>query len=224
MIEVLKEHLVQFGRLAFVGRFTIDACGFAIEFSRGDRVVVRGPRGLELGTVLCEALDRFQHSSEVDGEVLRLASLQDLATAERNEALGQTILSAAEDAGLPISFIDIEVSLDAQTAILHGLPWDECDASPLFAALSDRFGLAIRLLDMSRAPTFKDPPDPEKATCGKPDCGTGSGGCTSCGTGGGCSTGSCSKGAVKSAGELTAYFADLRQKMEAQGLTRTPLI
>ena len=30
--------------------------------------------------------------------------------------------------------------------------------------------------------------------------------------------------AVKSAGELTAYFADLRQKMEAAGPARTPLV
>jgi hypothetical protein len=29
---------------------------------------------------------------------------------------------------------------------------------------------------------------------------------------------------VKTADELTAYFADLRQKMEAAGGTRTPLV
>jgi len=29
---------------------------------------------------------------------------------------------------------------------------------------------------------------------------------------------------VKTADELTAYFADLRQKMEAQGVGRTPLV
>ena len=34
------------------------------------------------------------------------------------------------------------------------------------------------------------------------------------GSGGGCSTGSCSKGSVKSADELTAYFAGLRKQME----------
>jgi hypothetical protein len=59
-----------------------------------------------------------------------------------------------------------------------------------------------------------DPPE-KSYSCGKPDCGSGSG-CTSCGTGGGCSTESCSRGAVKSAEDLTAYFADLRAKMEAR--------
>ena len=217
-----KSYLVQFGRLAHVGRFAFAACGFATQFSRGERVVIRGPRGLELGTVLGEASDRFQHTA-VEGELLRLAALEDFASNEGNEAIGQRILAAAEGVDLPIGFIDIEVSLDAATAVLHGLPWSECDASPLFAELSDRFGLAVRLLDLSRSPTSKDPPDPEKMTCGKPGCGTDAGGCSSCSTGG-CSTGSCSKGSVKSAGELTAYFADLRQKMEAAGPARTPLV
>ena len=211
---------MQFGRLAFVGRFA--ACGVAMPFTRGDRVAIRGPRGLELGTVLGAASDRFTQMTD-DGELLRPASLEDFASSERAEALGQRILAEAEVADLPISFIDIEVSLDGATAVLHGLPWGECDASPLFAELSDRFGLAVRLLDLSRSPTLQDPPDPEKMTCGKPGCGTETGGCDSC-SGGGCSTGSCSKGSVKSAGELTAFFADLRQKMEAGGLVRTPLV
>jgi hypothetical protein len=211
-------YLVQYGRPAFVGAMQARCASEGV--GRGDRVVIRGPRGLEIGTVL---VARATAMMPVDGEILRPAALDDFAAAERNEALGQKILTAAGDAGLPISFIDVEVSLDGATAVLHALPFGECDASPLFAELSDRFGLAVRLLDLSQTPTSKDPPDPTKATCGKPDCGTGSGGCTSCGTGG-CSTGSCSKGSVTSAGELSAYFADLRRQMEASGLARTPLV
>jgi hypothetical protein len=80
------------------------------------------------------------------------------------------------------------------------------------------------LLDLSRPVTATDPPAPAEAGCGKPGCGSGGGGCSSCGTGGGCSTGSCSRGQVKSADDLTAYFTDLRQKMEAAGVARTPLV
>jgi len=210
-------YLAQFGRLAFVGRFdpAADAAG---AFARGDRVVIRGPRGLELATVMCEAIDRF-HRDSAEGELLRPASFDDFAAAERNEALGQRLLAAAELADLPISFIDSEVSLDGTAAVLHGLPWGDCDASPLFASLSEQFGLAVRLLDLSTAPTAKDAV--ETGGCGKPDCGAGSGGCSTCSTGG-CSSGSCSSGKVKSAEELTAYFADLRQKME--GMARHPLV
>ena len=120
--------------------------------------------------------------------------------------------------GLPVAFLDVEVTLDGTAAVLHALPLGSCDADPVLADLSERFGLAVRLLDVSRVPTVKDPPE-KAATCGKPDCG--SGGCSSCGTGG-CSTGSCSRGSVKTADELTSYFADLRRKME-QSAGRTPL-
>jgi hypothetical protein len=208
----MSAYLVQYGRLAFVGRFTAPpACGFA----RDARVVIRGPRGLELGTVLCEA----KSSGEPDGELLRTATGEDFAAAEHNEALGAMLLAEADAAELPIAFIDSEVSLDGRTAVLHGLPWAACDADPLLARLSDSFHLSVRMLDLSQARGPADPPDPEKATCGKPDCGSGAG-CSSCGSG--CSTGSCSRGAVKSAGELTAYFADLRRKMESE--VRTPLV
>ena len=123
---------------------------------------------------------------------------------------------------MPLTFLDVEVLLDCSAAVLHALPWGECDADPLFGALSARFGLSVRLLDVSRAPVAKEPTvEPKGCT----SCGTaGKGGCSSCGTEkSGCSTGGCSRGAVKTADELTGYFADLRQKMEAQTTHRLPL-
>jgi hypothetical protein len=208
-------YLVQYGRSAFVGRFTAEGLSCA----RGDRVVVRSPRGVELGEVLCEAAGRFagQLDPGAGGDVLRLAGAEDAVCEAEREELGHALLRAAEAVGLPLTFLDAEVTLDGTAAVLHVLPCAPCDADPLFADLSARFGLPVRMLDISRQPFTKDPP----TTCGKPDCGTGSGGCSSCGSG--CSTGGCSRGSVKSADELTAYFADLRHKMEQHGLGRTPL-
>jgi hypothetical protein len=210
-------YLIQFGKPGFVGRFRPRDPGL---FARGDRVVIRGPRGVEPGTVLCEPNARFQPEAD-DGEILRTFTSEDAAAAERVIALGRDILAAAEVIGttLPLAFIDVEVALDRSAAILHVLPWKTCDADPLFAQLSERFGLPVRMLDLARTPTTTDEVQP--AGCGKPGCGSSGGGCTSCGTGGGCSSGSCSSGKVKSADELTAYFADLRRQMEAT--TRTPL-
>jgi hypothetical protein len=132
---------------------------------------------------------------------------------------------AASAEGLPLTFVDAELTLDDHL-ILHGLAWDACDATPLFAELSERFGLTVRLLDLSQTAVTKDPKQAADG-CGKPGCGTDSGGCSSCGTEGeskgGCSSGGCSRGKVKSADELTAYFADLRAKMETAGVSRTPL-
>lgn len=214
--------LVQFGRSGFVGRFTS-----AVAYERGARVVVRGPRGVEVGVVLCEPGEKFAPTISTEGELLRAVTTEDesqLATFAKREA---EYLSHATEAAydLPLTFVDAELTLDDRL-ILHGLAWDECDATPLFEELSARFNLTVRLLDLSRTPITKDPKQAADG-CGKPNCGSGDGGCSSCGTEGeskgGCSTGSCSRGKVKSADELTAYFADLRQKMEASGASRTPL-
>lgn len=202
-------HLIHYGRSGFVGRFRSDAL-----VPRGERVVIRSPRGLEVGTVLCDA------AGEPDGDLLRVVTAADEAALGRAEALGRDLLAAAAATELPITVVDAEVSLDAAAAVLHGLPWGACDADPLLAGLSDRFGLAVRLFDLSRVPGAE--PEPEPAGCGKPGCGSEGGGCSSCGTGG-CSTGSCSRGSVQKPEQLTSYFADLRHKMEAAGVARTPL-
>lgn len=219
-------YLVQYGRPGFVGWFRGPALATAL--GRSERVVVRSPRGLELGTVLCEPADRFADAAPTDGEVIRPATREDAAAESGATAIGQSVLAVAETAagaaGLPLAFVDVEAALDGAAVILHAIPWAACDATSLLADLSTQFGRAVRLLDLSRPVAATDPPTPAEVGCGKPGCGSGGGGCSSCGTSGGCSTGSCSKGQVKSADELTAYFTDLRQKMEAAGLARTPLV
>jgi cell fate regulator YaaT (PSP1 superfamily) len=214
---VTSSCLVQFGRSGFVGRFA-SAAGPA----RGQRVIVRGPRGVEAGVVLCEPGEPFAGSLSPEGELLRVATAEDesqlAAFAAREGELLAKAAEAAAGGGLPLTFVDAELTLDGRL-ILHGLAWGACDATPLFDQLSETFGLPVRLLDLSRTPTAHD--TAPAGGCGEPDCGSG-GGCSSCGTGG-CSSGSCSRGKVNSAEELTSYFADLRRKMEASGLGRTPL-
>lgn len=214
MSDTVPALLIQYGRSAFVGRFPCPAA----PPPRGTTVVVRSPRGVELGTVLGPLIDRFagQIDPSAGGELLRPATPADDAAEQRAVELADRILDAAEQSGQPITFLDCEVTLDARGAILHAVPWGACNLDPVLTELSERFGLAVRVMDVSRTPTLADPPEPN-TSCGKPDCGTGEGGC---GTGG-CSSGACSRGQVKSATDLTAYFADLRKQMEASG--RTPL-
>ena len=226
-MPTVSSYLVQYGRSAFVGHFEV-LNRDAITALRGDRVVVHTPRGLEIGTVLCEAAERFSGSLDpmAGGELLREVGLDDEVDARECEQLGQRILNAGEqlavEQGLPLLFIDVEVMLDRAFVVLHSVPWDECNADSLFVELTQRFEVTVQMLDLSRTPTITDPPE-KTSTCSKPGCGTSSGGCTSCGTGGGCSTGSCSKGSVKSAEELTDYFANLRRQMETQVVQRMPL-
>lgn len=207
------QYLVNYGLGGFLGRFRAETL-----FDRDDRVVVRSARGLEPGTVLAEATERAAGLAEagdivrpwIDADEARLGSGKELVARLVSEAQ-----AGADARGLPLTFLDGELLLDGREAILHAVHWGECDATPLFEALSLAHGLTVKLADLTTAPK----PAP---TGGCGSCGSDKGGCSSCGTGGGCSTGSCSKGAVKTADDLTSYFSGLRRQMEASA-GRVPL-
>jgi len=193
---------VNYGQAGYLGRF-LAAAGYR----RDDRVVVRSERGTELGTVLCEAQTL---GPDAAGEVVRSATDADETAARdyrgRLAAVLSDAQSLADSLSLPLQFLDGEILLDGREAILQAVHWADCDATPVFAQLSARHGMLVKLADLTAAPK------PTAKTCDA--CGEEKSGCDSCGTGGGCSSGSCSKGSVKSADDLTAYFAGLRQQME----------
>jgi len=195
-------YLVNYGQAGYLGRFWA-----ATGYRRDDRVIVRTPRGLELGTVLGEA---GHMGPDGTGEVLRSASREDEAAARERRQQAAAILADAQalagSLALPLLFLDGEILLDRREAILQAVHWSECDATPLFEELSARHGLLVKLADLTAQPK------PAAKACEV--CGEEKSGCDSCGTGGGCSSGSCSRGSIKSADDLTAYFAGLRKQME----------
>jgi hypothetical protein len=211
------EFLVHHGAAGHVGRFRSadgDGC------TRGDAVVVRSQRGLELGRVLAAAeLQRLPFPDGFVGELVRRASAEDFSLAERGRATGLELCAAGERlavaSGLPLAVLDAEVLLDGRQAVLHVLKLAACDEGPWLADLGDRHGMILRLHDLAREEPAKD--DEHGCTaCGAEGCG--GGGCGSCGSdGGGCS--SCSSGA---ANELAQYFAGLRAQMEER--LRVPLL
>lgn len=205
--------LVQYGRTAFVGVFTSNE---PLRAERGSTVVVRTPRGLELGTVLCEPNAGYAALAEAGGDFIRLAAHND----STSEAQRLELLEAAQRQleAEPVVVLDAELLFDGTNAILHVLPWADCNLDDALETLSREFLLTIKALDHNRLPKLAD--QPEKSSCGSGGCGTKEGGCST----GGCSSGSCSRSQVKSADDLTAYFADLRMKMEADTAGRTNLV
>src|SRR3954453_20975247 len=72
---MMNTYVVRYGRMRYLGEYA----GLAgQEHPRGQRVVVKSDRGLELGEVLCPATDRTALFLEnpVRGEVLRVASAE----------------------------------------------------------------------------------------------------------------------------------------------------
>jgi hypothetical protein len=199
------EYLVAFGRAGHLGRFR----AAEPSYRRGDAVVVRGRRGVELGEVL-GPLTGPTLPDEYVGDVLR-ASLDDdraaaTASARRALAICTEAETVAAELDLPLTVLDVEVMLDGRGAVLHGLAYAPCDAGPLLERLGESHAMVVRYYDLgAEPPSPADAPDAEeKLTCDKPDCGEGK-----CGDGDGCS--SCSAGSAK---DLEAYFAQLREKME----------
>ncbi|HYT91439.1 MAG TPA: PSP1 C-terminal domain-containing protein [Gemmataceae bacterium] len=210
------EYLVSHGNSGGVGRFATAA---ALPCRRGDRVVVRSQRGLEMGVVLCQATPRHARllNTAPVGELVRRAGPQDEETVARLRAAAHRLFEdsrrLAADLGLPIEILDVELLLDGKQAVVQHLQWADCDPGPLVEALVQREGFVVSLENLALP---QEPAEEAHGGCGEPGCGRADGGgCSSCGSGG-CS--SCGSGKV----EMTAYFAHLRAQMEEKG--RVPLL
>ena len=214
-----QEYLLSYGALGDFGRF----CPVTpLTCLRGQRAVVRSHRGLEVATVLGEARPGHAHflPNTTVGQLLRLATPDDLrAERRRREDAGRLceeagVLAAALT--LPLEVIDAEVLLDGEQAVVHHVCWAEFDPRPFVSNLSKSLNVQIALLDLTRP---GQPAQENEAThghgCGRPGCGSESGGCGTeggCGTGGGCST--CG---LKNVPDLKKYFAGLREQMARTG-------
>jgi len=209
------EYLVSHGCMAALSRCR-DEAGLLPQ--RGSRVVIRSFRGLELGEVLCDATPASAAISS--GTLLRTATVEDESTACQLAQRGLDLLVDAQNViqhrNLPLIPLDAELLLDGTQGIMHVLHWDSCTLTPFLEELQQRHGLLITLQDLT-----KSEPEHEHGcgSCSADGCGTcGEGGCST----GGCGSGNCSRGAIHSAEELTAYFAQLREQMLA-AMPRVPL-
>jgi len=129
------ECLVRYGLTGHVGWFAV-ADELVADLRRGEPVVIRTSRGMELGEVLIEPNaprggDRRAGEDSIGAfEVLRRADADDLAARGQAERLRDErfadCLALITESGWPIELIDVEPLLDP-TTILHYLALDEVD-------------------------------------------------------------------------------------------------
>ncbi len=206
---VSDQYLVSFGASGGLGCFTVQE---ALTLERGDRVVLRTPRGLELGEVRGPATLRQARlvGALAAGEIVRRFTTQDEAERAQRRTLAEHVFAACQAhstrLGLPLQVIDVEILLDGRSAIVQFVGAD-AGVATLADAVKGEFDLEIRFENLVQPAAATE--ESEHGGCGKPDCGrTEGGGCTDCGSGG---CGTCGAGHV----DLRAYFAHLRGKMEA---------
>ncbi|HEY7424494.1 MAG TPA: PSP1 C-terminal domain-containing protein [Gemmataceae bacterium] len=209
-----QEYLVSFGLTGEFGRFRAAA---PLALRRGERVVVRGSRGVEVACVLREATPRharFLPNTSV-GQLLRRFTPADEQAESHVHGKAQQLFERgrqlAAELELPLELLDVEVLLDGEHAVLHHLRGADADVRPFVSTLSREFALHIVLVDLTRPQEAAHHEEEDEHTgCGRPNCGRGAdGGCSTCGSGGGCGT--C--GSAKPP-DMELYFAQLREQME----------
>jgi hypothetical protein len=217
LAAVLSDQFIaSYGKSGGLGCFSAltDEC-----FSRGDRVALQTPRGLEAGAILGPATLRQARllGAQTSGTIVRRLGDEDLTLLidlqrQANDLFAVSRAVAAGRGG-HVEILDVELLLDGSHAIIHLVGRADDAMAQLIDELSRRANLHIRFENLALAIGERDQP---AAGCGKPDCGKASGGgCSDCGAGG-CS--SCGQEAV----DLRPYFAHLRGRMEEQ--RRTPLV
>jgi hypothetical protein len=209
------QYVASFGKDAALGCFTSPE---PIALARGESVLLRTPRGLEVGEILCPASLRQARllGAQIRGELMRSIGASDREHLDRLEIEGRDLLDSArriaDESGVAVILLDAELLFDGRHAVVQILHADADGLAGYVAELAAQTGIEIRLANLAQPM----PDEPEEHGCGKPDCGSGEGGCTSCSTGGGCS--SCSAGDKV---DLRPYFSHLREQMETS--QRVPL-
>ncbi len=208
-----EEYLASFGLNGALGRFRTAA---PLHLRRGERVVVKGLRGIEIAEVLCPATPRHAHflPNTSVGQLLRRLTPADEQSESAMRLRAQQLFERggqlAAEMGLPLLLLDVEVLLDGEHAILHQLRSADIDIRPFVRTLSHEFALQITLLDLGRDR------NEEPAGCGRLDCGRqADGGCSTCSRGG---CGSCGSAQQK---DTEQYFVSFREQMERR---RTALL
>jgi cell fate regulator YaaT (PSP1 superfamily) len=167
-------HLVRYGLLGHIGRFISTD---AIRFPRQSRVVVRSPRGLEIGEILSPP-DPTDFVNQSDGQILRRVTVEDDLLAARLEKHRHEAFVACcdllEEANVPAVLVDVEHLFDGQGLFFYFLGEVPAAANQVMQQLTDTYETTVE---------FRRFAETLAEGCG-PGCGTeeamGQGGCSTC--------------------------------------------
>jgi hypothetical protein len=178
----IASYLLSYGKAGEFALFSSPVPGL---YQRGEQVVVKSRRGLELGFIMREA--GKGHTQLLGGThlgaILRPAIPDDLEIARRLQLKAEALFEHGRRLGsslqLPIEIFDTEILLDGHHGVLYVLRWSECDPGPLLDAISEHEQLSVTMQDLGPAPSHSEKDDPIAfGSCGGGNCGES--GCGSC--------------------------------------------
>jgi hypothetical protein len=168
-------HLVRYGLLGHVGRF---AAVDALRYPRRTRVVVRSPRGLEVGEILAGPEQQAVGATELDGQILRRMTVQDELLEARLERRRHEAFDACTsllaESRVEAALVDVEHLFDGEGLFFYFLGDPPPQAASITSRLAETYEAAVE---------FRKFADTLSEGCG-PGCGTeeakGQGGCATC--------------------------------------------
>lgn len=167
----MPRFVVRFGAMRTLGAMSSrqDAV-----YRRGEEVVIRSPRGLEIGQVLCEATEAaMQHLERPpSGSILRPLSPDDALQMSKILALRLPRIGTAErliaDLNLPMKLVDIEQLLGGERVIVYYVSEDRVDFRELVKQLAAEFQTRVEMHQIGVRDEAKLLAD--YGDCGKPVC------------------------------------------------------
>jgi cell fate regulator YaaT (PSP1 superfamily) len=166
-----NSYIIRYGQMRFLGEYK----GLiGQDHPRGQRVVVRSDRGLELGEVLCPATDRTAIFLEnpVSGEILRPASVEDI---EADSQLSEIKRGAFESCRafiakrrIQMNLVDVEVVFGLERIVFYYLSEKRVDFRELVKDLARALQTRIEMRQIGVRDEAKLLAD--YGDCGKPVC------------------------------------------------------
>lgn len=144
------------------------------EYRRGQDVIVRTNRGLEIGNVLCEATDdALAHLDDPPvGQILREMTVDDRNEARHLETERSPKLDACRrliaESGLPMQLVDIEHLFGGERVVVYFLSEDRIDFRDLVKALGTELQTRIEMRQIGVRDEAKLLAD--YGDCGQPIC------------------------------------------------------
>ena len=139
----IQRFLVRYGRGGEVGLFgTVHQS----EVERNDTVIIQTHRGTEVGIILQDASQPT--SAAVRGELIRLATNQDLETQDEANLAAAKVLDQAtlecRKLEVPVQLVDSYQTLDESTTIIYFIGEDSAALGPAAVAMGKSLGRSVR--------------------------------------------------------------------------------
>jgi cell fate regulator YaaT (PSP1 superfamily) len=164
-------YVVRYGRMRFLGEYA----GLADqEHHRGQRVVVRSDRGIEMGEVLCPATPQTARYLEnpVQGEILRTATGEDLGQEAALVAAQKEAFTTCDELigrrRLQMDLVDVEMILGRERIVFYYLAEKRVDFRELVKDLARALRIRIEMRQIGVRDEAKLLAD--YGDCGKPVC------------------------------------------------------